>query len=598
MSLRSLNALFFEAVMGARRAEAFLTPRAGTYRPISLREFALDVERTSLGLGEIGIERGDRVAILSENRYEWAVADYAILTAGAVAVPIYPTLPSRQVDYILQDSGARALFVSGAVQLEKVIEARPGMAGIRTILSFDPVAATDTRVFALADLQARGEARRQADPESHRRRGAEAGREDVATILYTSGTTGPPKGVMLSHGNILSNVESALGCFDINSRDTCLSILPLSHVFERMAGHFTMLHAGVTIAYAESLEAVPQNLLQVRPTIVVGVPRFFEKIYHRAHRAVAESPASRRRLFVWAKRVGRERTRRRLSGRAVPAGLEMRYRLADALVFRRLRQRVGGRLRFFVSGGAPLARSIAEFFFAAGLPVYEGYGLTETSPVLTANTPAAVRLGTVGRAIPGVAVRVAEDGEILASGPNVMRGYWQKEEATREALVGGWFRTGDIGVLDADGFLTITDRKKDLIVTAGGKNVAPQPIENLLRMSPYILEAVVIGDGRRFIGALLMPRMAEIERWAASEGIGWKDHASLFENPRVRALYEAEIASTNRELAPYEQIRRFDIIPEEPSQETGELTPTLKIRRSVMAERFADRIERLYSYDG
>jgi long-chain acyl-CoA synthetase len=596
MPAHTLNELFFASVERAPRPASFLVPRGGSYHDVSPERFVRDVERASLGLTASGIAPGDRVAILSKNRYEWAVADFAILTAAAITVPIYPTLPARQIEHLLDNSGARAVFVSSEEEIRKILATESSAPKVELLIAFDASTIVEPRLLSLDDLYARGA--ESGSSIEHRRRAALSGPDDVATIIYTSGTTGIPKGVMLTHRNLLADIESCLQRMEIGPADVYLSFLPLSHILERMGGHFAILHAGATIAYAESPEKVGRNLLQVRPTMTIGVPRFFEKTHDRVQQAIRRAPPLRRGLFRWAERTGLERTRLALSGGRVPALLEARYRIAEALVFRRLRASFGGRVRFFVSGGAPLSREIIEFFAAVGLPIYEGYGLTETSPVVTMNFEGALRPGTAGRPIPGVEVRIAADGEILVRGPNVMKGYFHEEESTRSALQDGWLHTGDIGVLDGDGYLTITDRKKDILVTAGGKNIAPQPIENRLRACPYILEAVLFGDRKRFVAALLAPDLIALGRWASSEGIPERDPATLLQEPRVRALFRAEIERVNGDLAPFERIRRFEIIPGELTIEAGDLTPTLKIRRAAVAARFASLVRNLYADEG
>lgn len=596
MSVQTLSELLFETVERRSKPDAFLVPRAGAYHAVSTREFAADVERASLGLAGAGIEPGDRVAILSENRYEWAVADLAILTASAVTVPVYPTLTPRQIEYVLRHSGARALFVSDRRQLETIAGLEPPASRIETVVVFDPIppGAPNVEHLPLETLLARGEERRRSAPGEHRERAARVGPDDLATIVYTSGTSGTPKGVMLTHRNIVSNAEACLERLSVTAEDICLSFLPLSHVLERTGGQFAMLRAGATIAYTESIGRVLQNLAQVRPTMLIAVPRFYERTVQRIDDKIRSSPPVRRRLFLWARRTGLARAGRALAGRRVPWPLELRYRLADALVFRKVRAQFGGRIRFLVSGGAPLSREIAEFFFALGLPVLEGYGLTETAPVLTVNTLDAPRLGTAGRPLRDVEIAIADDGEILARGPNVMIGYHGDEEATRAVIRDGWLHTGDIGHLDPDGFLVITDRKKDLIVTASGKNVAPQPVETRIKTSSFVAEAVLVGDGRRFIAALLFPDFMALEGWAAEHGIR-ASRAELARDERVRALFQNEIARVNADLAGFEQIRRFALVPDELSVSGGELTPTLKVKRTVIAERYASLIEEMFA---
>jgi len=422
---------------------------------------------------------------------------------------------------------------------------------------------------------------------------------DLATIIYTSGTTGDPKGVMLTHGNITSDVVAGLAVLDLRQSDECLSFLPLSHIFERMAGHYCMTQMGAIINYASSIEAVPIEMGELRPTVVCSVPRLYEKIYARVlENAMAGSPL-KQKIFLWAKRTGEAWAELHIEGKPIPAGLAIKYRVAGKLVFSKLVARVGGRLRFFVSGGAPLAADIARFFYAAGLPIMEGYGLTETSPVITVNGFGRSRFGTVGKVVPGVEVKIAPDGEILTRGPNVMQGYYNKPEATAEVLsADGWFSTGDIGELDPDGYLKITDRKKDIIVTAGGKNIAPQPIENLVKTNPIVLNAVMIGDKRKFPIMLVVPNIDIVRKWAESEGITGRTDEALLSDIVVHNKLTGEIKKTLRELAQYEMPKKFLILDHDFSIEAGELTPTLKVKRRVVEQVHKERIEELYAAGG
>jgi long-chain acyl-CoA synthetase len=590
----TLNEIYFGAVDRYRDRPAALRFHAGgRWVPVSHTAFNERVRAVHAGLRELGIAPGERVAILSENRPEWAVVDYACLTARAVDVPVYPTLTAPQVAHLLRDSGARLVFVSTAAQLEKVAEIRGELPDLGWVVGFD-ADLTGGGVMPLEVLEARGRAALDRYPR-WREEALAARPDDLATIIYTSGTTGEPKGVMLTHGNIASNVAAACQVLPLAEDDECLSLLPLSHIFERMTGHYSMFHTGVVINYARSIETVPQDLIETRPTLVAAVPRLFEKIYARAVERATQGPALRRRVFFWARRTGEAWATLRLAGRPVPLGLRLRHRIADELVFAKVRARVGGRLRVFISGGAPLNPEVALFFFAAGLPVYEGYGLTETSPVLTVNTPDAVRLGTVGRPLPGVELRIADDGEILARGPNIMRGYYNMPEATAEVLdADGWFHTGDIGEIDDDGFLRITDRKKDLIATAGGKKIAPQPIEGMLRQNPFIANAVMLGDRRKFAIVLLAPDFPQLEEWARGRGLAFGSRSELVRLPEVTAHLEAEARKHLRDLARFEVPKKFLVVDREFSIETGELTPKLSVRRKVVEDHYRDEIDALY----
>jgi long-chain acyl-CoA synthetase len=591
----TLTRLFFDALERHRSLPAAFRHKVGD-RWVALTHADVEsrVRAISLGLRELGVRPGDRVSILSENRPEWAIADYACLCARAADVPIYPTLPTKQVEYILRDSGAVAVFCSTAAQLAKVLEVRAGLPALRHVITFD--AAGRDGVMTFADVETRGRAALGKYPQ-FRSEALAVEPDQLATLIYTSGTTGDPKGVMLSHNNLWSNVLSSLQTMTVVAADECLSMLPLSHVFERMVG-YTMFHAGVIINYAESFEKVAANMQEVRPTVVLSVPRFYEKVYARVLENALAGSAVKRRIFFWAKRTGDAWATYRLAGLAVPSGLALRYALADRLVFTKLRTRTGGRVKFFVSGGAPLSAEIAKFLFSARLPVSEGYGLTETSPVLTINPIERIKIGTVGPAIPGVQLRIAADGEILAKGPGIMLGYYNKPEATREAIdPDGWFHTGDIGELDADGYLRITDRKKDLIVTAGGKNIAPQPIENLVKSNKFVANAVMLGDKRKFPIMLVVPNFDTLERWARERRLSASSRAALIALPDVLAKVDREVMGELRELAKFEMPKRVLLLEHDFTIESGELTPTLKVKRRVVEKRYKELVDRAYADD-
>lgn len=590
----SLNHLFFDAVERFSTKRAALRYKANrAWRDISHQELARQVQHLALGLFELGLRPGDRVGILSHNRPEWAVADYACLTARCVDVAIYPTLTARQVGYILRDSGAAAVFVENREQYDKVVSQKKDLPDLRIIILFDPEEGI-TNAVAYEHVGHMGVAAETRYP-SYRADALAAGPDDLATLIYTSGTTGDPKGVMLSHGNFCSNADAALQFLKIGPGDSCLSFLPLSHSFERMAGHYTMFHAGATISYAESFDTVAANLLEVRPTVVLAVPRVYEKIYARVVETAMAGGAIKRRIFFWARRAGKRWVEHTMGGKAVPLSLATQHAMADRLVFRKLRARTGGRIRFFVSGGAPLSPEIAGFFFAARLPILEGYGLTETSPVIAVNSYEAPRIGTVGRILPGVELQIADDGEILARGPNIMQGYYHRPDATSEAIdTDGWFHTGDIGMVDPDGYLRITDRKKDLIKTAGGKYIAPQPIEELARRSKFALNAVLIGDRRPYAILLVVPNQAALKAWAAERHLAVEDPATFLAHPDVVAKLEREVMLHLRDLAPYEMPKKIVLIPNDFTIESGELTPTLKVKRRVVEQRYSDLIEAAY----
>ena len=555
--------------------------KAGLYRDITWYELEKAVEEAALGLIDLGVQIGDRVAILSENRPEWAIADLAILSVGAATVPIYTTLTPQEIEHILRDSGARLLFASNPELMGKIVHLQKEL-DLKIILFDAPYRVSGPRVWWLGELLGLGitahPAQKAALPE--RRQKIQA--NDLASIIYTSGTTGLPKGVMLTHDNFLSNCRAVQKSFPMGEADLTLSFLPLSHVFERMAGYYFVLSVGATIAYAEGLETVAENLLEIHPTVITGVPRFYEKMHERVQAAVRSAPKLRQAIFHWALGVGRKRAQRILQGKPVPVTLGLLHRIADRLVFSKLRQRMGGRIRFCVSGSAPLSKSISEFFYAAGILILEGYGLTETSPVIAVNRPDRFRFGTVGVPLSGVEVRIAEDGEILTRGPHVMRGYFQNSAATAEAIdAEGWFRTGDVGLLSHDGFLTITDRKKDLIKTSGGKMVAPQNLEASLKSDPHIADCVIIGDRRKYLTALIVPNFEKLPKELAGQ-------------PEIFSFLWERVQKMNQTLAPFEQIKKITILPEPFTLGSGELTPTLKVKRRVIAERYASQIEVMY----
>ena len=594
MAERTLCDIFYRSVDTFRKPDHLRVKRGGEWRDTSSDEFKAAVEELSMGLRELGIAKGDRIAILSENRPEWAFADLAALTAGAIDVPIYSTLLPPQVLYLLNDSEARVCFVSTHAQAEKVLAVRGQAKALQHVVVFDEARLLGT--MSLADLRQKGREGLKADPGAVRARAAEVQPQDLATFIYTSGTTGDPKGVMLTHDNLVSNVLAAGAPFaDMGPADSALSFLPLCHVFERMGGYYMMLHRGVTIAYAESVEKVPENMLEVRPSLMLSVPRLYEKIYARVHEKVAADSAARQAVFRWGVAVGREVFRHRIQGTTPGPLLKAKAKVAQALVFKKIQARTGGRLRLFISGGAPLSREIALFFGAVGLPILEGYGLTETSPVIAVNTPQHLKPGTVGRPIDGVEVKIATDGEILTRGPHVMKGYYRKAEATAEAIdKDGFFHTGDIGVIDKDGFLVITDRKKDILVTSGGKNIAPQPIENRLKANAFIGEVVMVGNQRHFPAALVVPKFDALEKWAREKGLPAESREVLVARPEVKEHYAREIEGLCGELAQFERIKKIVVLAREFTLEAGELTPTLKVKRRVVEQKYKDLIDRLY----
>ena len=593
----TLTQLFFDSISRYDKPDAMLyRAEVNVWRPVSHRAIKERVRHLSLGLRELGLERGDRVAILSENRPEWALADWACLTGGITDVPIYPTLPAEQIPHILNDSGATAIFVSSRLQAEKLASVRAQVPALKHVIVFDQAAAS-LGDQTLAQLEAVGQAADTPDRAAAYEREARAVLPaDVATIIYTSGTTGAPKGVMLTHDNFWSNVSATRDVIPMEGNEVALSFLPLSHIFERM-GDYWFFATGTAIAYVESFDLVPICMQEVRPTIAMSVPRLYEKMYARVLENALSGGALTKRVFFWARAVADRWADQKLAGRK-PAGLlALQYALAQKLVFSKLKARTGGRLRYFVSGGAPLANEINKFFYAAGLVILEGYGLTETSPVIGVNTPANFRIGSIGKPVNGVEVQVAPDGEILTRGPHVMKGYYNKPDATREAIdADGWFHTGDIGVIEDD-FIRITDRKKDIIVTANGKNIAPQPIENLIKTNKYISQAVMIGDRRKYPILLVVPNFDQLERWARIRNILWTDRAQLLQMPTIQSKIDKEVRGQLTGLAHFETPQKIALLEHDFSVETGEMTPTLKVKRRVVDQRYKARIDALYEED-
>jgi long-chain acyl-CoA synthetase len=567
----------------------------GEYRKLSYADLADRVRSLALGLLSLGVEPGERVALLCENRPEWAVADLAILSIGAVNVPLYSTLPPPQVQYIVQDCGARVLIVSNEKQLDKALEIREQLPALKCLVVIDAPAEVPEGVKTLGEVMSAAAAVSGGETELQRRMDA-VRPEDLASIIYTSGTTGAPKGAMLTHDNFMSNAQSASAIFEIQETDVFLSFLPLSHVFERMAGHYFPLLTGATIAYAESIFTVSTNMVEVKPTVMASVPRLYESIHSRISDFIARLPEARRKAAEMALAVGWEYHSERILGKSPGMILSGKHAVAESQVLGPTRERVtGGRLRFFISGGAPLPIETAKFLTSLGLTIVEGYGLTETSPVICANRPGKLKLGMVGPPITGVEVKIADDGEILSRGPHIMQGYFNQPEETAKAIdPAGWFATGDIGVLDEDGYLKITDRKKDIIVLANGKNVAPQPIEAKLKASPYVAQVVLFGDREPQIVALVVPDFEHLKGWARQQNLETAEPEELVKLPQVKKLYREEFARLSTDLADFEQVRRFTLLTRDFSADRGEMTPTLKIKRKVVAENYAGEIQTMY----
>jgi long-chain acyl-CoA synthetase len=595
MSLQTLNDILI-AVYKSRRARVMLQKLALGWTPISSAEIYRSVVGISRALESWGIGKGDRVAILSENRPEWTITDFAALALGAVTVPIYSTQTADQTSYILNDSGARVIALSTKSQLEKVLTIRPHTP-VERIMVMDAV--ETARAVHMSDLMRQGPTGRipkSTDPESgdpdFDARLRTVRPDDLATIIYTSGTTGAPKGVMLTHGNMASNIASSMEGFGFGTKEeVSLSFLPLSHVTARHVD-FALLYRGVVLAYCPDIAHLARALAEVRPNIFIAVPRVYEKIRQQVILKTVGFPKSA--IYRWALSVGRAHRNEILAGIS-PAAISLKMKIADRLVFSKVRAGMGGEAEEFISGGAPLGRELAEWYADIGIPIHEGYGLTETSPVIAVNTPKVHKLGTVGKPLPNVEVRIADDGEVLVRGPSIFKGYWNRPEETREAFIDGWFKTGDIGQVDADGYLSITDRKKDLIKTSGGKFIAPQPIENSLKLNPLIGTAVVIGDRRKFPAMLIAPHFPVLEDWARANHVDFASRQALVTNAQVQALYEGIVEELNQNLARFEKMKRVLLVAEDFSAADGTMTHTFKVRRRGIEERYRTLIDEMYA---
>ncbi len=585
----NLPAMFLSAVREKERPDLFGTRRSGGWEWISSQQALVTVREIAAGLVALGVSPGDRVVLVSENRPEWILSDLGIQFAGGVTVPIYPTLPADQVRFLLQDSGAKVAIVSTAEQAAKVNRVRQGSA-VEAVVGID---AEGQEILPLAALLGRGRTHLETQPGIVEERLAGLHPSLLATIIYTSGTTGIPKGVMLTHANISSNVDASVHTFQFKQGDLALSFLPLSHVLERMV-QYAYLEVGIGIAYVRSLERVADALVEVRPHVFVTVPRLLERVSQKVAEGVEQQSGLKK--FIGHRALAAvDGAADAFLAEHRPRGLSaLSYKLAERLIAAKVKEKLGGRVRFLISGGAALSPAVARFFWGLGIPVYEGYGLTETSPVLTVNYPGAVRIGTVGKAIPGVELRIAADGEILARGPNIMAGYFQKELETEEVMRGGWFHSGDLGTLDQDGFLKITGRKKEIMVLSTGKNIAPRAVEEALERSPFIGQAVAVGDERPSVGVLVVPNFEALDAWAKERELPLDDRATLLARPEVRQLFQQEINRHQAELAVFEKVRQFEFLHEEPSEENGLLTPTKKIRRRAVIERFRHLVERMY----
>ena len=590
MSLATLNDIFFAAI--DRNLDRMTLHReAGKWVQISSREFGKRVARTVQALQTLGIRAGDRVALLSENRPEWSTADIAILLIGAVTVPLYTTLTPEQMAFALNDSGCRAIFLSSDQQLHKILSIF-AQTQLEKIIVMDELefkgdlAPYQSKCLSMAEIMREGLERL---PDELETRARSTSPDQLATIVYTSGTTGTSKGAMLTHGNIASNILCSLLGFDMQPGLVSISFLPLCHITARHVD-FAMMYHGVTLAYCPFIEQLPQILQEIRPQIFVAVPRVYEKIYAQAEQKAKGFP--KRSIFDWAISVGKTHKPEILAGKTPTSAS---WQLANKLVFTKIREGMGGKVETFISGGAPLGRELAEWYASVGIRIHEGYGLTETSPVIALNTPINHRIGTVGKIMPNLDVRIAEDGEIVVHGPSIFKGYWNRPEETKNALENGWFKTGDIGNIDADGFLSVTDRKKDLIKTSGGKFIAPQPIENSLKLNPLVGVAAILGDRRKFPAVIVSPNFTLLEQWAKENNVPFSSRAELIANPKVQSLFEGIIEGINQNLARFEKLKRVLLVADEFSIADGSMTPTLKLRRRVIEDRYRKQIDDLYA---
>ncbi|HYN16391.1 MAG TPA: long-chain fatty acid--CoA ligase [Terriglobales bacterium] len=579
---QTINDIFF-SVVERNLDQVMLYKQTVKWIPISSRELYRDVVGTARSLAKWGIGKGDRVAILSESRPEWAVADFASMLLGAVDVPVYPTLTEEQTVAVLKDSGARVIFVSTVEHLKRVLAIKSQTA-LEKVVVMDYVGIPEG--IPMHRMMMNPDTAR--DPEMDARANS-IGPDDLATIIYTSGTTGEPKGAMLTHGNLVSNLAYSLEVFHLAPGQVGISFLPLSHVTARHLD-YSLFQYGVSIAYCPSFHLLPQYLAEVRPTVFVGVPRVYEKIRDKVQREAAKG--LKRAVYDWAMRVGRAHRDEVLAGKR-PGSMD--WKLADSLLYSKIRAGLGGRVDIFISGGAPLGRDLAEWFADVGIRIHEGYGLTETSPVIAINTPDQHRIGTVGKVLQNLECKIASDGEILVRGPSVFKGYWNKPVETHNAFEDGFFKTGDIGSLDSDGFLTITDRKKDLQKTSGGKFIAPQPIELALKTSPLVAFAAVFADRRKFAAALIAPEFSALEEWARAQGVSFADRRQLVADPHVQALYEGIVAGVNENLAQFETIKKFVLVPDEFTVADGQLTASMKMRRRMVEERYRAQIEAMFA---
>jgi len=599
MKEQSIPQKFFERAKSHPELTLFLNKEKGKWREIKWKEAAQVVSELANGLLALGLEVGDRVCILSENRLEWIYADFGIISAGGVTTAIYPSNLADEVEYIVNHSEAKYIFVSNWAQLRKLEDREERMPSLQRVIVFDELDHLPDDALSFAQLRELGRKYAQEHPKDLEERINHLTPDHLLTLIYTSGTTGPPKGAMLTHGNIIWTyyaIEDVLeDLIDVNHTDLELSYLPYAHAYERIGGIYFGIFRGIKIAIAEGIDKLTANILETRPTVLLGAPRVYEKIYSTLLKRIEQGPGLQKKLFWWAVNVGKEASKYKLAEKKLPLSLRLRFTLAKLSVFNKIKARFGGRIKFMVSAAAPISPEILEFFNALDILVLEGWGMTETSAPATINRPGKIKLGTVGQPLKGVKIKIAEDGEILVKGGNVFKGYFKDEQTTKESFdEGGWFYTGDIGELDDEGFLKITDRKKDLIITAGGKNIAPQNIENLMKTDMYISEFICYGDRKKFLVGLVTLEEEAIKEWADRQGIKYQDFAQLSQHPKVYKLIESRIGELNKRLPSYATIKQFKILPHQFTQEAKEITPTMKLKRKVIYEKYKDLFEGMY----
>ncbi len=597
MIYNSISDMFVKVTDKHKSKNLYYYKKNDNWVGLSGKYIRSSVEFISFGIKSYNIEPQSKIAIMSNNSPRWAMADYGIICSNTVTVSIYPTLIANQVEYIINDSGAKLIFIENNEQLNKIKSIWANCTTLDSIVVMDDsYVGDDSRIINFIDFCAIGEDFKSNSKVTFNDMVSISNAESILTLIYTSGTTGNPKGVVLTHGNLISNMEGIYKTQDFNDADVFLSILPLSHVFERMGGHFTSFSNGCTNYYAESMETVGKNLTEVSPSYVLCVPRLFEKMYSKIINGLKEAPAIRQKIFWWGISIGKLAYEKQINCESLSVSAKIKYYIANKLVFAKVKAKLGGKLRYFISGGAPLPQEIAEFFAYAGIIILEGYGLTETSPVLTNNTPENLKYGTVGKPLHNVNVSIAQDGEILAKGPNIMKGYYNNPEATSEVIdKDGWFHTGDIGQIDEDGFLKITDRKKNIIVTSAGKNIAPAPLENAILLSNYIEQVIVIGDKRNFISALIVPSFENIHTYLKEKSLNLDGNEAMIDHPEVLSLIEGEVEGQMANFAKFERVKKITLSPRMFTIDKGELTPKMSIVRKVVLANFSDIIDLMYS---